>query len=65
VNPKFSKSVKIFNIRTGQVMRLDAEKSVLDKIVVALLKGKYEETPPTTAEDFLTECKKITENTST
>ena len=65
VNPNFSKSVKIFNIRTGQVMRLDAEKSVLDTIVVALLKGKYEETPPTTAEDFLTECKKITENTST
>ena len=58
IDPMFSKSVKIFNIRTGKVLRLDADKSVLDSIVIALLKGKYNKTEPSNAEDFVSECRK-------
>jgi ribosomal protein S7 len=57
IQPKFSKKVKIFNIRTGQILRLDADKSVLDKVVVALLKGKYMKQIPFTEEEFLTTCR--------
>lgn len=58
IDPMFSKSVKIFNIRSGQVLRLDANKSVLDSIVIALLKGKYDKSEPSNAEDFVSECRK-------
>lgn len=57
IHPGFSKNVKIFNIRTGQVLRLEAEKSVLDTIVIALLKGKYDAVDKSTAEDFVSECR--------
>lgn len=58
INPLFSKKVKIFNIRTGQVLRLEAEKEILDKIIVALLKGKYGEQKQFTDSEFLEECHK-------
>ena len=57
IDPEFSKAVKIFNIRTGQVLRLEADKSVLDSIVISLLKGKYEKVEQSTAEDFVSECR--------
>jgi len=57
INPVFSKKVKIFNIRTGQILRLDADKSVLDTVVVALLKGKYMKQAPFTEEEFLASCR--------
>jgi hypothetical protein len=57
INPGFSKQVKIFNIKTGQVLRLDASLDQLTTIVVAILKGKYERKPPATESDFLSECK--------
>ena len=56
IDTKFSKKVKIFNIRTGQVLELVAEKETLDKIVVSLFKGKYGEQTPFTDEEFLEEC---------
>ena len=56
IDTRFSKKVKIFNIRTGQVLELVAEKSVLDNIVVALFKGKYGEQQPFTDCEFLEEC---------
>jgi hypothetical protein len=58
IDPEFSKAVKIFNIRTGQVLRLDADKATLDTIVIALLKGKYESAPPSSAADFVAECRR-------
>jgi hypothetical protein len=58
IDPEFSKAVKIFNIRTGQVLRLEADKLVLDAIVIALLKGKYETAPPSSAADFVAECRR-------
>lgn len=57
IDPEFSKAVKIFNIRTGQVLRLEADKATLDSIVIALLKGKYESSPPSSAADFVAECR--------
>jgi len=57
-DPMFSKKVKILNIRTGQIFELVAEKEKLDKIMVAILKGKYGEQSPFTDADFLKECHK-------
>ena len=59
IDPGFSKSIKIFNIRLGLVLRLEASIEQLTTIVVSLLKGKYERAPPSTEADFLLECKKI------
>ena len=56
IDPTFSKKVKIFNIRTGEVLELVAEKAALDKIVLALLKGKYGEQITLTDDEFLKEC---------
>ena len=58
IHPGFSKTVKIFNIRTGQILRLDARKSVLDKIVVSLLKGKYIKQEPISDDLFVRTCRK-------
>ena len=56
IDPGFSKKVKIFNIRTGEVLELVAEKASLDKIILALLKGKYGDQVSLTDEEFLNEC---------
>ena len=56
IDPGFSKKVKIFNIRTGEVLELVAEKATLDKIILALLKGKYGDQTSLTDEEFLKEC---------
>ena len=56
IDPGFSKKVKIFNIRTGEVLELVAEKEALDKIVLALLKGKYGDQTTLTDAEFLNEC---------
>jgi hypothetical protein len=56
IHPTFSKKVKIFNIRTGEVLELVAEKAALDKIVLALLKGKYGDQVTLTDDEFLKEC---------
>lgn len=56
IEPAFSKKVKIFNVRTGEVLELVSEKATLDKIVVSLLKGKYEEPKVLSDEEFLKEC---------
>jgi hypothetical protein len=56
-NTNFSKSIKIFNIKTGQLLRLEASNEQLTGIVVALLKGKYERLPPANEADFLTDCR--------
>jgi hypothetical protein len=56
IDPEFSKKVKIFNIRTGEVLELVAEKKELDNIVLALLKGKYGEQITLSDTDFLKAC---------
>jgi hypothetical protein len=54
------KEVKIFNIRSGQVLLLEATKDELTQIVVALLKGKYDREPPLPETDFISECRRFT-----
>ena len=56
LDPGFSKKVKIFNIKTGEIRHLEAEKSLLDKIMVALLKGKYGKQKILETEMFLEDC---------
>ena len=51
------KEVKIYNIRTGEIQRLDATKDELDYIVISLLQGKYQQTEKKTDEEFLEECR--------
>jgi hypothetical protein len=53
LDPRFSKSVKIFNIKTGEILRLEADKAMLDRIVILLLKGKYVKQIPPTTETFI------------
>jgi hypothetical protein len=59
LDPRFSKSVKIFNIKTGQVFRLEASHKDLTTIMVALLKGKYERQPASSETDFISSCRAV------
>jgi len=59
LDPKFSKQVKIFNVKTGEILRLEAEKHVLDRIVVLLLKGKYVKQMAPSTETFIEDCSNI------
>jgi len=58
MNPLFSKEFRIFNIKTGEVLKLQTEKDVLDKIVLSLLRGKYGKIDPPTDMDFIEDCQK-------
>lgn len=53
-NPK---EFKIFNIRTGEIQKLVANREHLDFIVVSLLQGKYQESEKMTDEEFINNCK--------
>jgi len=50
------REVRIFNIKTGEILRLNATFEELTIIVVELLRGKYENTAPKTNEEFLRDC---------
>lgn len=51
------KQFKIFNIKTGEIMRLSATMEELNVIMIALLKGKYHEEPVKTDEEFIADCR--------
>jgi hypothetical protein len=50
------KQVKIFNIKTGEILRLCAKTEQLTGIVVALLEGKYGKPETKNDEDFVKGC---------
>lgn len=50
---------KIFNIKTGEVYILDSTTEELNQIVIALLKGKFEENVIKSNDDFLKDCKSV------
>lgn len=50
------KQFKIFNIKTGEILRLDATQEELNMIMIALLKGKYQDEIVKTDEEFIEEC---------
>jgi hypothetical protein len=49
------KDFKLFNIKTGECLLLEANIDQLTKIIVALLKGKYEKIEEKTDEEFIRE----------
>ena len=53
---KPTKNFKLLNIKTGELYVLDATKEELTQIIVALLKGKYEEYERKTDKEFLESC---------
>ena len=52
------KVFKIFNIKTGEIMRLDATIHELNTIMITLLKGKFQEPIKKTDEEFIEDCQK-------
>jgi len=52
---------KIFNIKTGEILRLNATTEELTMVVVALLRGKYGKQEEIGDEDFVETCTKIRE----
>jgi hypothetical protein len=50
------KQFKLFNIRTGEMLRLEATDEELTFIVIELLKSKFKKTIPKTDEEFVAEC---------
>lgn len=59
MNPNCKRDFKIFNIKTGEIVMLDASMEILDKIILSLLNGKYETHLPPNDEDFLNDCKNV------
>lgn len=57
-DPAFSKQIKIFNVKTGEVLRLECEKTKLDKIMFLLLEGKYGNSVVPNDENFVENCRK-------
>jgi hypothetical protein len=57
LHPGDARDFKILNIKTGEIRKLEAKKEELDSIMVALLKGKYQEISPKTEEEFVEECR--------
>lgn len=56
------KQFKLFNIKTGHIYRLNTDMENLNKIIVALLKGRYMEEPLKTDEEFIRDCRTYIEN---
>ena len=52
------REVRLFNIKTGEILRLNATFEEMTIIVVELLRGKYERKNPKTNEEFLQDCEK-------
>jgi hypothetical protein len=59
MNPNCKREFKIFNIKSGEILMLDASMEILDKIVLNLLNGKYETHLPPNDTDFLNDCKRV------
>jgi hypothetical protein len=51
------KQFKLFNIRTGELMTLNASNEDLTYIMVSILRAKYSETIQKTDEEFIEECR--------
>ena len=56
INPMCKREFKIFNIKSGEILRLTTNMDILDKIMISLLSGKYEEHVPPNDEDFMRDC---------
>ena len=59
-----NKSFKIFNIRTNEVMRLDATMDELNTIMTAVLRGKYGKLAVLEDSEFVENCLRISNTSS-
>jgi hypothetical protein len=59
LNPR---EVRIVNIKSGEILRLNATFDDLTTIVVELLRGKYEPVALKTDENFFSECERVVES---
>ena len=59
LHPESPRIVQVFNLRTGEKLRLDATDEDLTQIVVALLRGKYEDPVMLDDDDFIEQCSAI------
>jgi nucleoside-triphosphatase THEP1 len=55
--PNDIKDVKIFNIRTNEVLQLNATTEQLNFVVIHLLQGKYHSSEPLSDSDFVKQCR--------
>ena len=62
VSPDSPREVRLFNVRTGEIQRLDATFDDLTTIMVALLKGKYDKPEEKPDDVFLAECQGVAES---
>jgi len=53
------REVRVFNIKTGEILRLNSTFEELTIVVVELLRGKYECHRPKTNEEFLQDCERF------
>lgn len=63
--PEDTREIKIFNIKTGEIIRLDATMEELSHIMLLLLKGKFQEPVKKTDEEFIHDCQQIIMRTRT
>jgi len=56
INPTCPKTFKIINIKTGEILRLDASDQEMDDIFVRILRGKYGKLEPIDDSEFLEMC---------
>jgi len=51
------KEFKLFNIKTGEILRLNASEEQLNTIILALMKGKYQEMVAKDDDEFIADCR--------
>jgi len=56
VYPSAEQEFRIFNIKTGVILRLESDKTTLDRIILEILKGKYERYLPQGDNEFIESC---------
>ena len=58
------REARLVNIKTGEKLRLNATFDDTTTIIVELLKGRYDEEPPKSDEDFLSSCEEFMQSYS-
>jgi len=59
LHPESPRQVRVYNMRTGEKLRLEASYEDLTNIVVELLRGKYEEPVKLTDDEFIEQCMEL------
>jgi hypothetical protein len=60
--PDDSRDIKILNIKTGEIIKIEATNDELNQIMLLLLKGKFQKPIIKTDEEFLNDCHEYLKN---